>query len=61
MKCGQYYPTYAYNHPLFTEKMHIYSDSKISNFLASVSDDARIGLLNEWNEKMDYREKIYIS
>ena len=58
---AQHYPTYAYNHPLFTEKMHIYSDSKISDFLASVSDDARIGFLNEWNEKRDHREKIYIS
>lgn len=58
---AQHYPTYAYNHPLFTEKMHIYSDSKISDFLASVSDDARIGFLNDWNEKRDHREKIYIS
>lgn len=58
---AQHYPTYAYNHPLFTEKMHIYSDSKISDFLASVSDDARVGFLNDWNEKRDHREKIYIS
>lgn len=58
---AQHYPTYAYNHPLFTEKMHIYSDSRISDFLASVTDDARIGFLNEWNEKRDHREKIYIS
>lgn len=58
---AQHYPAYAYNHPLFTEKMHIYSDAKISDFLASVSDDARIGFLNEWNEKRDHREKIYIS
>ena len=31
---AQYYPMYAYNHQLFTEKMHIYSDSRISDFLA---------------------------
>lgn len=58
---AQHYPTYAYNHPLFTEKMHIYSDSKISDFLASVSDDARVGFLNDWDEKRDHGEKIYIS
>ncbi len=58
---AQYYPAYAYNHPLFTEKMHIYSDTKVSDFLASVTDDQRIGLVNDWNEGRDHREKIYIS
>jgi len=32
---GQYYPDYAYNHSLLTSNMHIYSDSKVSNFLGS--------------------------
>ena len=58
---AQYYPAYAYNHPLFTERMHIYSDTRISDFLVSVTDDQRIGLVNEWNESRDHREKIYIS
>lgn len=58
---AQYYPAYAYNHPLFTEKMHIYSDTKVSDFLVSVTDDQRIGFVNEWNEARDHREKIYIS
>ena len=58
---GQYYPMYAYNHPLFTEKMHVYSDSKVSEFFASVTDDQSIGFLNEWNATRDHREKIYIS
>lgn len=58
---AQYYPAYAYNHPLFTEKMHIYSDTKVSDFLVSVTDDQRIGLVDEWNEARDHREKIYIS
>lgn len=58
---AQYYPDYAYNHPLFTEQMHIYSDSKISDFLAGIGDDSRIGFLNEWNANRDHREKIYIS
>ena len=58
---AQYYPDYAYNHPLFTERMHIYSDSKISDFLAQIKDDQRVGFLNEWNAERDHREKIYIS
>lgn len=58
---AQYYPDYAFNHPLFTEKMHMYSDSKISDFLAGIEDDQRIGFLNEWNSTKDHREKIYIS
>lgn len=58
---GQYYPDYAYHHPLFAEKMHIYSDSKVSEFLASITDDQRVGFLNEWNASRDHREKIYIS
>ena len=58
---AQYYPSYAYNHPLMTEEMKIYSDSKISDFLGKETDDQRIAFLNEWNEKRDRREKIYIS
>jgi len=33
---GQYYPDYAYNHPLFTNKMKVYSDSKISSFIHNI-------------------------
>lgn len=58
---AQYYPSYAYNHPLFTENMHVYSDSKISDFLKSITDDQSIGFLNEWNAKRNHRERIYIS
>ena len=58
---GQYYPDYAYNHPLLTDDMHIYSDSKVSDFLRSISDNQSIGFLNEWNASRDHRERIYIS
>lgn len=58
---AQYYPDYAYNHPLFTEAMHIYSDSRVSDLLASITDDQRIGFLNDWNATRDHREKVYIS
>lgn len=58
---GQYYPDYAYNHPLFTEGMKIYSDSKISDFLQSLTPEQSAGFLNEWNSARDHRQKIYIS
>ena len=58
---AQYYPDYTYNHPLFTEKMKQYSDSTVSDFLNSVTDDQSTGFLNTWNESRNYREKIYIS
>lgn len=58
---GQYYPDYAYNHPLFTSAMKMYSDSKVSDFLHSVTDGQSVAFLNEWNGKRNHREKIYIS
>lgn len=58
---AQYYPDYTYNHPLFTEKMKQYSDSTVSDFLNSVTDDQSTGFLNTWNKSRNYREKIYIS
>lgn len=57
----QYYPDYAFNHPLFTEGMRIYSDSKVSDFLHNITRDQSVSFLNEWNESRDHREKIYIS
>jgi hypothetical protein len=57
----QYYPDYAYNHPLFTEGMKVYSDSKISSFLRQISREDSIAFQNEWNAGRDHREKIYIS
>lgn len=58
---SQYYPDYAYNHPLFTDGMRVYSDSKVSRFLRDISRDDSIEFQNEWNAGRDHREKIYIS
>lgn len=58
---GQYYPDYAYNHPLFTEGMKIYSDATVSEFLNNLTIDQSAEFLNTWNKKRDHREKIYIS
>lgn len=58
---GQYYPDYAYNHPLFSHDMHIYSDSKVSDLLQAMTTEMSAGFLNDWNSTRDHREKIYIS
>lgn len=58
---GQYYPDYAYNHPLFTQGMKLYSDSKVSSFINSITRDQCIAFQNEWNSRHDHCEKIYIS
>ena len=58
---AQYYPDYAYNHYLFTEKMRIYSDSKVSRFLQELKKEQGIEFLNIWNKTKKIEEKIYIS
>jgi transposase len=58
---GQYYPDYAFNHPLLTEDMRVYSDTKVSSFLSSITDDHTSSFLNGWNHKRNHRERIYIS
>jgi len=58
---GQYYPDFAFNHPLFSEGMRIYSDSKVCRFLKSISKEQTIGFLNDWNKKRDHSQRIYIS
>ena len=58
---GQYYPDYAYNHPLFTPDFKIYSDSTVSRFLQEITIDDSIQLQNDWNENKDHRQRIYIS
>lgn len=58
---GQYYPDYAFRHPLFTNGMKVYSDAKVSRFLREISRDDSVQFQNDWNESRDHREKIYIS
>lgn len=43
---GQYYPDYAYNHPLFTANGKIYSDATVSEFINQITF---IILLNSYN------------
>ncbi len=56
-----YYPDFAYNHPLFSEDMKIYSDTKISSFLKEVTDDDINTFLNLWAISRPNKEGIYIS
>lgn len=58
---GQYYPDFAFTHPLLTEKMTIYSDSKVSRLLGSMTKDQCIGFLDDWNLNRDHKSRIYIS
>ena len=58
---AQHYPDYAYNHPLCSSGMKIYSDATISEFFKGITKDKSTGFLNEWNQKRNKRERIYIS
>lgn len=58
---AQYYPDYAYNHPLFTQDMKCYSDATVSDFLRSINENQRQDFLNRWNEERNRHDRIYIS
>ena len=58
---AQHYPEYAYNHPLLTEGMKAYSDTKVSDFLKDIGDGRHVDFLNEWNGTRDHTERIYIT
>lgn len=58
---GQYYPEYAYNHPLFTPGYKIYGDSTISKFINQISVNDSIDFQNEWNKIKKKKDRIYIS
>ncbi len=58
---AQYYPDYAFNHPLFSDGMRVYSDTKVCRFLKSVSKDQIIRFLDMWNKDRDHKQRIYIS
>ena len=58
---GQYYPDFAFNHPLFSDKMRIYSDSKVCRLLKSITREQINTFLDEWNRKRDHKQRIYVS
>ena len=58
---AQHYDAYAFAHPLFSDGMRLYRDSKISDFLRFIDDEIGIAFQNEWNQSRNRRERIYIS
>ena len=58
---AQHYPAYAFCHPLFTEGMRQYSDSKVSDILQEMEPEVSSSFQNDWNARRNHREKIYIS
>ena len=58
---AQHYPAYAYSHPLFSEGMKIYSDSKVSEFLNTMDENISVMFQNDWNSERNHRERIYFS
>ena len=58
---GQYYPDFAFNHPLFSESMRIYSDSKVCRLLKSITREQINSFLDKWNKNRDHKQRIYVS
>ena len=59
---GQYYPNYAFDHVLFSEGMHIYSESSVSNLLHyKITKEMSVAFLEKWNERRSHADRIYIS
>lgn len=58
---AQHYRRYARQHPLFTENMRIYDDTKICRFFKSIEDNQILGFLNDWNRNRDRSQRIYVS
>jgi transposase len=58
---GQYYPDFAFCHPLFSDGMKIYSDVTVSRLLKSIRREQTIGFLDDWNKQRDHKQQIYIS
>ena len=58
---GLHYPDFAFCHPLFSEKMKIFSDVKVSRMLNFISRDQIIRFLDDWNKGRDHKQQIYIS
>lgn len=57
---GQYYPDYAYNHPLFTDRMKIYSDTKVSGFINSITRDQSLAFLDGMRNRITVKRYTYL-
>ena len=58
----QHFEDYEYNHPLFNENMHIYSDSSVSDLLSkNITPDDINTFINAWTKINKSKGKVYIS
>ncbi len=55
------YDSYAYRHPLFADKMQIYSDAAVSLILQRISKEQIAGFLSSWNAARDHRQRICVA
>ena len=58
---GQHYPDFAFEHPLFSKKMKIYSDSKVSNLFKELTQNQFLSFLDDWNKDRDHDSRVYVS
>ena len=57
----EHFDKYAREHPLFTEKMHVYSDSWLSDMLAQITQDQIEAFIELWNSSMEHNQSVCIS
>ena len=58
----QHFEDYEYNHPLFNENMHIYSDSSVSDLLSkNITPDDINTFISAWTKINKSKGKVYIS
>ena len=57
----EHFDKYAREHPLFTEKMHVYSDTWLSDMLAQITQDQIEAFIELWNSTMEHNQSICIS
>lgn len=58
---AQHFGSFAYRHPTFSPKMHIYSDTVIGKAFEEITSDERQVFLNAWNRDKDKSKLIYVS
>ena len=59
---AQHYPDYAWEHPLMTKDIKVYSDAKLCTLFNKVVDvDDAMAFQQWWAGRMDHRGRIYIS
>lgn len=57
---GQYYLDYAYNHPLCSEELKIYSNTTVFSFLSCITNEHIVSFLSLWNDKRNQNDRIYL-